>query len=134
MSSREKRKGNVTASSRPRETKSFHGDHQRRRSDTKGWGYLFYRWLCHAVAATAEPKNTLLSRHAVHSSLNFDPFEFQRSGKYLRDWKPVKKNSAVTPTMPTTHRVFRNRQRSFTRNFEINFYLMKTDTINFFHF
>lgn len=76
----------ITASSRVRETNSCHGDHQRRRSDTKGWGFPFYRRLCHAEAATAEPKNTLPSRHAVHSSLNFGPFEFRRSGKYLRDW------------------------------------------------
>jgi len=48
-------------------------------------GYLFYHWLCHAEAATAEPKNTLPLRHAAHSSLNFGPFEFYRSGKYLQD-------------------------------------------------
>lgn len=86
MNSRGKRKGKVTASSRARETKSCHGDHQRRRSDTKGWGYLFYRRLCHAEAATAEPKNTLPSCHVAYSSLNSGSFEFHRSGKYLRDW------------------------------------------------
>lgn len=114
-----KRKGKVTASSRARETKSCHGDHQRRRSDTKGWGYLFYRRLCHAEAATAEPKNMLPSRHAAHSSLNSDPFEFHRSGKYLRDWNErvrEKKRAAswrlhgaynAIPSVPESSKIFR---------------------------
>lgn len=134
MNSRGKRRRKVTtASSRARETKSCHGDHQRRRSDTKGWEYLFYRRLCHAEAATAEPKNTLPSRHAAHSSLNSGPFEFHRSGKYLRDWNeraPRKKRAApwrlrgaynAVPSVPESPKVFLVPRKSLESH---NFYLL----------